>query len=170
MAKVWLGLGSNLGDRERFILDAIALLGKAALRETRVSSLWESKARYVTDQPDFLNAAVSGQTDLTPAELLREVNRIEAALGRDRSAVVAKGPRSIDIDILLYGGRIIVEEGLLIPHPGIRERKFVLLPLLELDPELQDPVTGESFAALLAGLPPQGIYPYLRGGYDAPYP
>ncbi|MEN6364542.1 MAG: 2-amino-4-hydroxy-6-hydroxymethyldihydropteridine diphosphokinase, partial [Rectinema sp.] len=70
MAKVWLGLGSNLGDRERFILDAVTLLGKAALRETRVSSLWESKARYVTDQPDFLNAAVSGQTDLTPAELL----------------------------------------------------------------------------------------------------
>lgn len=136
----------------------------------RLSRLWASKARYVEDQPDFLNAVLCGDTELSPRELLEIINRIEAQLGRDRSAVVPKGARTIDIDILLYGSRIIAEADLVVPHPGMRERKFVLLPLLELSPGLQDPVSGRPFEDFLAELPPQGIYPAEPCIYDAPYP
>lgn len=158
MEKIWLGLGSNLGDSETLIAQACRAL-QASVSGLRVSRLWRSRARYVENQPDFLNAVVSGHTSLEPEILLEEVHRIEAELGRDRSASVPKGARTMDIDILLYGERIIARDDLVIPHPGIRERKFVLLPLLELDPGLKDPVSGKPFLEFLAGLPPQGIYP-----------
>jgi 2-amino-4-hydroxy-6-hydroxymethyldihydropteridine diphosphokinase len=83
---------------------------------------------------------------------------------------VPKGPRSIDIDLLLYGDRIIVSDRLLIPHPGMRERKFVLLPLLQLSPDIADPVSKRLFASFLSDLPPQGIYPWLSTKYHGPYP
>lgn len=169
METVWLSLGSNLGDREAFIVKAISKLG-AFLSDGRSSRLWQSKARYVTDQPDFLNVVYTGRTALEPLDLLTAVQNIERELGRDRSAVPPKGARTIDIDILLFGRRIIESELLLIPHPGMRERKFVLLPLVELDPSLADPVSGRLFTDYLAGLPPQGIYPYSPCIYDAAYP
>jgi 2-amino-4-hydroxy-6-hydroxymethyldihydropteridine diphosphokinase len=169
MEKVWLGIGSNLGDSEALIREAAARLS-SFLAEIRVSSLWRSKARYVEDQPDFMNAVASGLTNLGPRELLAAANRVEAELGRDRSAVVAKGARTMDIDILLYGASIIAETDLIIPHPGIRERKFVLLPLMELDPEIVDPVSGRLFREFLAELPPQGIYPTRVGRYYSVYP
>ena len=102
METIWLGIGSNLGDKVSSLRSAVGLLAYC-LRDLRVSSFWLSKARYVLNQPDFLNAVVSGSTELDPYELLGSVNSIEASLGRDRSAVVSKGPRTIDIDILLYG-------------------------------------------------------------------
>lgn len=169
METVWLGIGSNLGESEGLIRSAIAQL-ETILRRMRVSGLWRSKARYVENQPDFINAVVAGETDLSPQDLLRSVNQIEASLGRDRANVPVKGPRTIDIDILLYGKRIIAESNLVVPHPGIRERKFVLLPLLELDDSMIDPVTQRPFREYLAELPRQGIYPTGRGIYDAPYP
>ena len=169
MERVWLGIGSNLGDSEEYIRKALALIG-GFIQSALMSGLWISKARYYQDQPDFINAVISGQTSFSPQELLKEVNRVEAALGRDRSAVLPKGPRTIDIDILLFGNRVIVEDNLVIPHPGMRERKFVLLPLLELDGDLVDPVTQKPFRDFLAELPAQGIYPVGRGIYDAVYP
>jgi len=169
METVWLGLGSNLGDREAFIAKAIARLG-AFLSDGRSSRLWRSKALYVTDQPDFLNAVYSGRTAMEPLDLLMAVQGIELELGRDRSAVQPKGARTIDIDILLYGRRIIEGGNLIIPHPGMKERRFVLLPLSELDPSLTDPVSGRLFTDFLAELPPQGIYPYGSRIYDASYP
>lgn len=169
MEAVWLGLGSNLGDSETFIGDAISRLG-AFLSEGKRSRLWRSKPRYVTDQPDFLNAVFGGRTAIEPLELLARIQDIERELGRDRSAVLPKGARTIDIDILLYGTKIIASDHLVIPHPGMRERKFVLLPLIELDPNLVDPVSGKLFMDFLAELPPQGIYPYGPCIYDASYP
>jgi len=169
MVTVWLGLGSNLGDSEAYIGQAVSLLGEF-LTEGRLSGLWRSKACYVTDQPDFLNAVFSGRTELSPHDLLEALHGVEAKLGRDRSAVVPKGARTMDIDILLYGSSIIADDELVVPHPGMRERKFVLLPLLELEPGLVDPVSNRSFRDFLAELPPQGIYPTGPCIYDAVYP
>ncbi|HRY56370.1 MAG TPA: 2-amino-4-hydroxy-6-hydroxymethyldihydropteridine diphosphokinase [Spirochaetia bacterium] len=168
MAVVYLGLGSNLGDAERSLREAFRELG-GILGGARLSRLWRSKARYVEDQPDFLNAVAAGDCALPPRELLAAVNRIEAAFGRDRSRERIKGPRPLDIDILLYGERLVAEPDLVIPHPGLRERKFALLPLLELAPGLLDPASGRSFASILASLPPQGIYLLGHGDYDRLY-
>ena len=169
MERIWLGLGSNLGDSPSLIRQAIGLLGKQ-LTEVKSSGLWRSKPRYNTYQPDFVNGVITGLCALEPLELLDLIQGIEAALGRDRAAVPVKGARTIDIDILLYGRRIIADEKLIIPHPGMRERKFVLLPLAELDAGLTDPVSGRPFLEYLAELPPQGIYPLGQGIYDAPCP
>jgi 2-amino-4-hydroxy-6-hydroxymethyldihydropteridine diphosphokinase len=169
MTDVWLGLGSNLGDRESTIARAVELASRF-LTDMKMSGLWESKARYVEDQPDFLNAIVKGRTNLEPELLLDAVQAVEKDLGRDRASVVPKGPRSIDVDILLYGDRIIVSDRLVVPHPGMRERKFVLLPLVQLDPELIDPVSRRPFSAFLAELSPQGIYPWSSTRYHGPYP
>jgi len=163
--RVYLGLGSNLGDSADIVRKAFGELC-LRLRRPRLSSLWRSRARYLTDQPDFVNAVAEGETSLSPRELLAMVNAVEAAFGRDRSKEIHKGPRSLDIDILLYGKKILAEADLIVPHPGLRERKFALLPLLELDPALADPVSGERFERILASLPSQGIYLHDRGGYD----
>jgi 2-amino-4-hydroxy-6-hydroxymethyldihydropteridine diphosphokinase len=168
MAIVYLGLGSNVGDSATVIRRAFGELGRI-LGSPRLSRLWRSKARYVEEQPDFVNAVAAGDCSLSPRELLVQVNRIEAAFGRDRSRERFKGPRPLDIDILLYGERLIAEADLIIPHPGIRERKFVLLPLLELAPGLQDPASGESFLSILAALPAQGIYLREPADYDHLY-
>jgi 2-amino-4-hydroxy-6-hydroxymethyldihydropteridine diphosphokinase len=169
MEQVWLGIGSNLGDSQALIARAVSLL-EEVVSEPRTSGLWLSKARYVTDQPDFINAVMGGKTNLDPVELLKAIHGIEKTLGRDRSAVVSKGARTMDIDILLYGDRIIATDDLVVPHPGMRERKFVLLPLVELDPHIVDPVSRRPFLEFLAELSPQGIYPLGRGIYDAAYP
>ena len=139
------------------------------LYELRRSGLWRSRARYYNDQQDFLNLAVSGFTNLTPRELLIQIHRIEANHGRDRSKEIKKGPRTLDIDILIYDQKIFAEPDLIIPHPGLAERKFALLPLLELDYELIHPGLGISLRELAACLPPQGIYPVNNNHYDWPY-
>ncbi len=168
MEKVWLGLGSNKGDSSSILDSAIQELG-GFLYELRRSGLWRSRARYYNDQQDFLNLAVSGFTNLTPRELLIQIHRIEANHGRDRSKEIKKGPRTLDIDILIYDQKIFAEPDLIIPHPGLAERKFALLPLLELDYELIHPGLGISLRELAAWLPPQGIYPVNNNRYDRPY-
>jgi 2-amino-4-hydroxy-6-hydroxymethyldihydropteridine diphosphokinase len=168
MEEVYLGLGSNLGDSKATLLAAFERLERV-LEGARLSSFWRSRARYYVDQPDFLNAAVSGKTELSPRELLAAVNAIEAEFGRDRSAEIRKGPRPLDIDILLYGRRLVAEKDLIIPHASLRERKFALLPLLELAPGLVDPASGASYASILASLPPQGIYLLEGADYDLLY-
>jgi 2-amino-4-hydroxy-6-hydroxymethyldihydropteridine diphosphokinase len=157
-AVVVLGLGSNRGDGRAIIKGAFALLARR-LEAPRLSCLYATSPMYVTDQPPFLNAAVSGVFAGTPRDLLALAQETEAAFGRDRSREVRRGARTLDVDILLFGG-LVVEEGpeLVIPHPLLAERKFALVPLLELLPEALDPRTGRSLFDSLAVLPPQGIY------------
>lgn len=157
MPRVYLGLGSNIGDSAAIIRAAFASL-ESFLVCARLSRLWRTKAMYVTDQADFINAAVRGETALSPRELLSAVNAVEASFGRDRGRERYKGPRSLDIDILLYDELIFRESDLIIPHAFLRERRFALEPLLDLDPGLRDPLNGESYAKVLAALPLQGIY------------
>ncbi len=168
MEKVHLGLGGNSGDTEKAFQEVI--LGLSAIfAGLRVSAIYRSSARYYEDQADFLNAVVEGWTGLSPRELLVAANALEAAAGRDRSKEIRKGPRRLDIDILLFGRHLIAESDLIIPHPGLRERKFALLPLVELDPNLTDPVSGSPLSAFLSSLPPQGIYLLHPADYDLLY-
>jgi 2-amino-4-hydroxy-6-hydroxymethyldihydropteridine diphosphokinase len=149
MTAVYLALGSNVGDSKANIARAITLLG-TAVKQIKQAPLYTSKAVGYTDQPDFLNTAVSGQTDLEPAALLDFLKATERQIGR--TAGFKWGPREIDIDIILYGDRVMNTGKLTIPHPHFRERDFVLQPLYDLDPSLIDPVTGQTVQNLLADM------------------
>jgi 2-amino-4-hydroxy-6-hydroxymethyldihydropteridine diphosphokinase len=154
---VYLSLGSNLGRRDRNLAAAVQSLG-SVFSGIRSSSIYETRPMYVEEQPKFLNMAIRGNCVIEPQELLRQILALELRLGRDRSHNVPKGPRIIDIDILLFGRRIIKEENLTIPHPLLKERQFVLVPLLELEPGLRDPETGRPLAESLERLGDQGVY------------
>jgi 2-amino-4-hydroxy-6-hydroxymethyldihydropteridine diphosphokinase len=157
MPQAYLGLGSNLGDSAATLRAAFSELS-IFFEGPRLSRLWRTKALYFEAQPDFVNAAMSGETRLSPRELLAAVNEVEARFGRDRSRELPKGPRSLDVDILLYGSLLLDEHDLVIPHPGLRERLFALLPILDLDPGLRDPRGGEPFSRIASALSAQGIY------------
>jgi 2-amino-4-hydroxy-6-hydroxymethyldihydropteridine diphosphokinase len=135
MACAYLGLGSNVGDRLRFLRRAVACLGEVAgTRVTKVSSVYETEPTGVTEQGWFLNAAVEIDTMLSAAALLEHTQAIEQALGRVRTH--RWGPRTIDLDILLYGDLQVKTDALAIPHPELHRRAFVMIPLLELNPGL----------------------------------
>ena len=163
--KVYLSLGSNVGRRRRNLQAACRLLGRI-LDEPRSSRVYETEPLYVRNQRRFLNMVLEGRTALEPQVLLRETQAVETRLGRTRSPSNRRGPRTIDIDILLYGARIVRDENLTIPHPGIEERQFVLIPLLELAPQLRHPQTGIPLRDVSARLPPQGVYIYREGNYN----
>ncbi len=149
----YLGLGSNLGDREGGISGAIAALDEHGVEVEAASSLYETEpVGEVLDQPDFLNAAARVRTDLDPAQLLDACKAVELEAGRVLDAP-RHSPRPIDVDLLLLGDVELETERLTIPHPEISTRRFVLVPLLELDPELALP-DGTRLADLLAGLGP----------------
>lgn len=148
MTTVYLSLGSNLGSREANLKRAIEMLHSEQLRVTRISPVWETAPLEVADQPWFLNVVAAAETSLSPRELLARTQEIEKALGRKPGP--PKGPRKIDIDILLYGTLSVEEEGLRIPHPEMTRRRFVLEPLLEVAPELRHPVSGVPFREMLA--------------------
>lgn len=150
MHTVYLGLGSNLGDREQMIERALRALDAPRLRLRRLSPVYETEPMYVAAQGWFLNLVAEAETDLFPLQLLRRTRKVEALLGRRR--LVPQGPRSIDIDILLFGDVVMRTPALEIPHPRFRERRFVLEPLTALEPELRDPVTRRTVRELLAGL------------------
>lgn len=156
--RIYLGLGSNLGGRESHLRRAIELLPAAGVTPLRLSSTYETRPMYVTDQPMFLNMVVEAETDAPPRLLIKRLQRIERQMGRQRAA--ANGPRNIDIDILLYGDKVIQAPELVVPHPRIEERRFVLEPLAELAPELRHPVTGKSIREMLAGVPAGGVRVY----------
>ncbi|HJZ76711.1 MAG TPA: 2-amino-4-hydroxy-6-hydroxymethyldihydropteridine diphosphokinase [Vicinamibacterales bacterium] len=150
MDRVAVALGSNLGDRRAHLDFAVAKL-RALLRHVAVSTYHETVPVGVTGpQPRYLNAAAVGDTTLEAHPLLDALLAIEGLRGRDRPHPNA--PRTLDLDLILYGSRVIDAPGLIVPHPRFRERRFVLEPLAEVAPELRDPVTGKTVAELLAAL------------------
>ncbi|HOO72470.1 MAG TPA: 2-amino-4-hydroxy-6-hydroxymethyldihydropteridine diphosphokinase [Spirochaetota bacterium] len=149
MALAYIGLGANLGDRSANLETALNHLdADPDITVTDKSGVLETAPVEYTDQPCFLNQVISVQTSLSPEELLARLLGIEARMGRARG--VPKGPRLIDLDILLYDSLAMNSATLVIPHPGITTREFVLAHLVELDPSLRDPATGKAYRDILA--------------------
>jgi 2-amino-4-hydroxy-6-hydroxymethyldihydropteridine diphosphokinase len=146
---VAIALGSNLGDRERLLREAITAL-EPHLQRLRVSTLHETDPVGVGDQRRFLNAAATGHTTLSARDLLHALLDIERQLGRERPYPGA--PRTLDLDLILYGDSIVNEHDLVVPHPRFRDRRFVLEPLAEIAPDWKDPVTGSTVRELLEKL------------------
>ena len=144
---VYLGLGSNLGDRQENIRQAVARLEEAGIRMVRQSSLYETEPVSRWPQRWYLNCVLAVETELLPVRLLRELQRIEREMGRRR--IVPGGPRTIDIDILLYEQSILRSAELTIPHARMTERGFVLRPLREIAPDLRHPITRKTVAQML---------------------
>jgi 2-amino-4-hydroxy-6-hydroxymethyldihydropteridine diphosphokinase len=146
----FLSLGSNLGDRQSRLNEALNRLETGGVHVVSRSSIHETDPQDFLDQPRFLNMAVEVETDLTPRELLAAIQKIESEMGRQRT--IPKGPRTIDIDILFYANQTTSVPGLEIPHPRLTERHFVLDPLSEIAPDLRHPVTGKTVRELRAAL------------------
>jgi 2-amino-4-hydroxy-6-hydroxymethyldihydropteridine diphosphokinase len=153
MKTAYLSLGSNMGDRKQQLDAALAKLAAPDLRVLRVSSLYETEPVGLTAQRWFVNLAAEIETDLFPMQLLTRINKIERDLGRVRT--VRNGPRTLDIDILLYGKAVVRSLKLEIPHPRMAERRFVLAPLAELAADLRHPVTHQTIRAMLEAAPAQ---------------
>jgi 2-amino-4-hydroxy-6-hydroxymethyldihydropteridine diphosphokinase len=169
MTTIYLSVGANIGDRAGNIRRAIAALGAhvsappatgrshappgtgRGVRVTRVSSLYETEPVEMRDQPWFLNCVVEAETDLRPQQLMDALLEIERGLGRERR--VPKGPRLIDMDILLFGASVVQAPGLEIPHPRMAERRFVLVPFAEIAPDVQHPTLKKTIVELLAETP-----------------
>ncbi len=143
---VYIGLGSNLGERGAHLREALTQLGQV-VQVDAISSIYQSDPVGYVDQPRFWNLVVRVTTTLPPEELLQQLIGIEQRMGRERS--FRNAPRIIDLDILLYGDVVLDVPGLSLPHPRMTERAFVLRPLLELAPELRDPATGTWYRELL---------------------
>jgi 2-amino-4-hydroxy-6-hydroxymethyldihydropteridine diphosphokinase len=151
MPTAYIGLGANLGDRRQAIARALELIaGDPDLELVAVSTVRETDPVGYADQPRFLNAAAALETELEPRELLERLLAMERSLGRTRTGP-RYGPRTIDLDLLLYGERVVDEPGLRVPHPRLAERRFALEPLAELDPALAVPGAG-TVSELLAKL------------------
>jgi 2-amino-4-hydroxy-6-hydroxymethyldihydropteridine diphosphokinase len=146
----YLSLGSNVGDREGNLRTAIRKLREVG-EVTAVSSFYETEPVELTDQAWFLNCAVEFETEQSPRELLAGLLEIEENMGRKR--IQPKGPRTIDLDILLFGDETVNEEKLVIPHPAMHERGFVLEPLAEIAPEVKHPVLKKTAREMLSELP-----------------
>lgn len=146
MFKVYLILGANLADKRENLLKAIELIGKQIGEVATVSSFYETAAWGNTNQPDFFNVALIAETELEPLKVLEEIHKIEAALGRKREE--HWGARTMDIDILFYENEIISLSNLVIPHPYIAKRKFVLTPLLEIIPNFVHPLLKKTIKSL----------------------
>lgn len=158
MATIYLGLGSNLGNRARNVYQALRRL-RSHVRLDRISSLYETEPVGLTDQPWFLNLVCRGQTALPADALLVAVKGIERDMGRKEG--IRFGPRVIDIDILFYDDLVMRTERLEIPHPRLHERGFVLIPLMELAPNLVHPVLGDNVRELVRKAAPlEATRPY----------
>lgn len=156
MKIAYLSLGSNVGDRDRLLARTLERLASDDIRVVRISSVYETEPRDVPDQPWFLNQVVEIETSLFPKQLLARLQKIEIGMGRVR--MEARGPRTVDIDILFYGDAIVSTPGLEIPHPRVADRRFVLEPLAELVPELRHPRTRQTVREMLAAVRHQKVH------------
>jgi 2-amino-4-hydroxy-6-hydroxymethyldihydropteridine diphosphokinase len=147
---VYLSLGSNVGERQANLQQAIEHLGKIG-KVVKQSALYETEPMEMADQPWFLNSAVELETELMPRQFISAVLDIERSMGRKRSK--KKGPRTIDIDVLLFGKSIIEMKGLTVPHPAMHQRRFVLEPMVEIAPDVRHPVFKRSMRELRDALP-----------------
>ena len=145
--RVYLSLGSNLGDRRAHIRSALAELAPVEIEVVRISSLYRTEPVDFRPQPWFINCVVEVRTELMPLQLLRTLQAIERKLGRRRG--ISKGPRAIDLDILLYEDTLVHSSALTIPHERLADRRFVLIPLRELAPNLRHPVTRRTVIEML---------------------
>jgi 2-amino-4-hydroxy-6-hydroxymethyldihydropteridine diphosphokinase len=155
MPTAYIALGSNLGSREEALSSAVGRL-RSFGQVLALSSLYETEPVGYHDQPAFLNAVVALETQLEPLPLLRELLAIERELGRDRSRGPLKGPRTLDLDLLMMGDCVVASEELSLPHPELAQRRFVLAPLAEIAPHLRHPQRNQTMAELLALLPNEG--------------
>ena len=167
MAVAYIGLGSNLGDRLatlRAAVQRIAALG----RIIDISGLYETEPIGYLEQPPFLNAVVALETELAPHELLCALLGIERDLGRERS--FPNAPRTLDLDLLLVDDVTLETAALTLPHPRLRERAFVLVPLAELAPDMVPPGSGETVRELMRALPDGGVAVYAPAGWESVLP
>lgn len=163
MAVAYLGLGSNIGDRVGYIQQAYKLLNDTeGISITNCSSLYETEPYGFKDQEWFVNAALEIETDLEPYILLEQCQRIEKQLGRVRHPEAPQwGPRTIDIDILLYDNLIVADGSLQVPHPRLHLRAYALVPILEIAPDLVHPILGSSILDMHSALEcPEEVYLY----------
>jgi 2-amino-4-hydroxy-6-hydroxymethyldihydropteridine diphosphokinase len=153
MKRIFLSLGSNLGDRVANLREALERLESPRLHVSQQSSFYETAPIGMTDQPWFVNIVAEANTSLFPMMLLEHCKRVERLMGRKK--IVRNGPRNIDIDILFYEQAVVDTRGLSIPHPRLHERRFVLEPMLELAPEWKHPVLDKTMSELFANVKEQ---------------
>ncbi|MGB6875463.1 MAG: 2-amino-4-hydroxy-6-hydroxymethyldihydropteridine diphosphokinase, partial [Candidatus Acidiferrales bacterium] len=162
MKTAYISLGSNVGDREQQIAAAIQALGARGIRILQQSSIYSTEPVDVAAQSWFLNCVLEVETDLMPRQLLRAFQEIENELGRKHT--VRRGPRVIDLDILLYGSSVIHTQELEVPHPRMSQRRFVLVPLAEIAPALRHPVENKSIEELLAETEDRSVVHRCKAG------
>jgi 2-amino-4-hydroxy-6-hydroxymethyldihydropteridine diphosphokinase len=162
MKTAYISLGSNVGDREQMIASAIQALGARGVRIARQSSIYSTEPVDVVTQSWFLNCVLEVETDLMPRQLLKTFKDIENELGRRHT--IRRGPRVIDLDILLYGSSVIQTSELEVPHPRMTQRRFVLVPLAEIAPSLHHPVENKSIEELLAETEDRSVVHRCKAG------